>query len=82
MGPLHEVDYFAESVLNPGAVIERGKGYQTVDGSSKMPSFNDSMTAQELIDLVAYLRALKPPQVTRVIEATVMVAPRAERLRR
>jgi mono/diheme cytochrome c family protein len=62
MGPLHEVDYFAESVLNPGAVIERGKGYQAADGSSKMPSFNDSMTAQELIDLVAYLRALKPPQ--------------------
>jgi mono/diheme cytochrome c family protein len=60
MGPLHEVDYFAESVLNPGAVIERGKGYEAADGSSKMPSFNDSMTVQELIDLVAYLRALTP----------------------
>ena len=61
MGPLHEVEYFVESVLNPGAVIERGKGYQAADGSSKMPSFNDSMTVQELIDLAAYLRALKPP---------------------
>jgi hypothetical protein len=61
MGPLHEVEYFAESILNPGAVIERGKGYQAADGSSKMPSFNDSMTVQELIDLVAYLRTLKPP---------------------
>jgi mono/diheme cytochrome c family protein len=61
MGPLHEVDYFVESVINPGAVIDRGKGYQAPDGSSKMPSFNDSMTVQELIDLVAYLRALKPP---------------------
>jgi L-cysteine S-thiosulfotransferase len=60
MGPLHEVEYFAESVLNPGAVIERGKGYEAADGSSKMPSFNDSMTVQELIDLIAYLRALKP----------------------
>ncbi len=60
MGPLHEVDYFAESIVNPGAVIERGKGYQAADGSSKMPSFNDSMTVQELIDLVTYLRALKP----------------------
>ena len=61
MGPLHEVDYFAESIINPGAVVERGKGYQAVDGSSKMPSFNDSMTVQELIDVVAYLRALEPP---------------------
>jgi hypothetical protein len=26
-----------------------------------MPSFADSMTVQELIDLVAYLRGLKPP---------------------
>jgi len=61
MGPLHDLDYFAESIVNPNAVIERGKGYQAADGSSKMPSFNDSMTVQELIDLIAYLRALKPP---------------------
>jgi mono/diheme cytochrome c family protein len=61
MGPLHEVDYFVEAIINPSAAIERGKGYQAADGSSKMPSFNDSMTVQELIDLVAYLRALKPP---------------------
>jgi sulfur-oxidizing protein SoxX len=64
MGPLHEVDYFAESIVNPGAVIERGKGYQAADGSSKMPSFNDAMTVQELIDVVTYLRALKPPPGT------------------
>jgi len=25
-----------------------------------MPSFNDSMTVQEAIDLVAYLKSLKP----------------------
>lgn len=42
-------------------MIEKGKGYQAPDGSSKMPSFNDSLSVQELIDLVAYLRALKPP---------------------
>jgi hypothetical protein len=29
-----------------------------------MPSFNDSMTVQELIDLVAFLRSLKPPSET------------------
>lgn len=61
MGPLHELDYFAEALLNPSAVIERGKGYEAADGSSQMPSFNDSMTVQELIDLATYLRALKPP---------------------
>ena len=61
MGPLHEVDYFAESIINPGAVVDGGKGYLAADGSSKMPSFSDSMTVQELIDIVAYLRALKPP---------------------
>jgi mono/diheme cytochrome c family protein len=61
MGPLHEPEYFAEAILNPSAVIEKGKGYQAADGSSKMPPFNDLMTVQELIDLVAFLRALKPP---------------------
>ena len=60
MGPLHEAAYFAESIISPSAVIEKGKGYEGPDGSSKMPSFNDSMTVQEAIDLVAYLRGLKP----------------------
>ncbi len=60
MGPLHEPEYFAEAILNPNVVIEKGKDYQGPDGSSKMPSFNDSMTVQEAIDLVAYLRGLKP----------------------
>ena len=61
MGPLHEPEYFAEATINPSAVIEKGKGYQAADGSSKMPSFNDSLSVQELIDLVAFLKALKPP---------------------
>lgn len=61
MGPLHEPEYFAESIINPNAVIEAGKGYQAPDGSSKMPSYNDTITVQEVVDLVAYLRALRPP---------------------
>jgi hypothetical protein len=61
MGPLHDDAYFAESIINPSALIEKGKGYAGPDGSSKMPSFNDSMTIQDVIDLVAYLRGLKPP---------------------
>jgi sulfur-oxidizing protein SoxX len=61
MGPLHDGAYFAEAIINPGAVIEPGKGYQASDGSSKMPSYNDTITVQEVVDLVAYLRALRPP---------------------
>ncbi len=63
MGPLHEPEYFAEAIVHPNAVIDRGKGYEAADGSSKMPSYNDSVTVQEVVDLVAYLRALKPPAV-------------------
>jgi mono/diheme cytochrome c family protein len=61
MGPLHEAEYFAEAIINPNAVIEQGKDYEAPDGSSKMPSYNDLVTAQEVIDLVAYLKGLKPP---------------------
>lgn len=61
MGPLHEAEYFAEAIINPSAAIEKGKGYQASDGTSKMPSFNDSLNVQELIDLVAFLKVLKPP---------------------
>ncbi len=61
MGPLHEPEYFAEAIVNPSATIERNRGYEGPDGSSKMPSFNDSMTVQELVDLVAFLRGLRPP---------------------
>jgi mono/diheme cytochrome c family protein len=61
MAPLHPPEYFAESIINPGAVIERGRGYAAPDGSSKMPSYGDSLTIQEAIDLVAFLRQLKAP---------------------
>ncbi len=64
MGPLHEAEYFAEAIINPNAVIEKGKGYEASDGTSKMPSYNDSVTVQEIVDLVAYLAALKPPAGT------------------
>jgi mono/diheme cytochrome c family protein len=61
MAAVHDDDFLAESIINPDAVIEKGQGYEAADGSSKMPSFNDSMTVQEAIDLVAFLRSLKPP---------------------
>lgn len=61
MASHHSPAFLAESIVNPGAWIDRGMDYTGPDGSSKMPSFADSMTVQELIDLVAYLRGLKPP---------------------
>jgi hypothetical protein len=61
MGPLHDTEYFAEAILNPNAVIEKGKGYEAADGSSKMPSYNDLVMVHEVVDLVAYLKGLKPP---------------------
>jgi mono/diheme cytochrome c family protein len=60
MGPLHPPEFFAEAIINPGAVIERGQGYAAADGSSKMPAYGDVLTLQETIDLVAYLRQLRP----------------------
>jgi mono/diheme cytochrome c family protein len=61
MGPLHPPEFFAESIINPSAVVDRARGYAAADGSSKMPSYNDSLSVQETIDLVAYLRQLAPP---------------------
>jgi mono/diheme cytochrome c family protein len=60
MGLLHDVEYFAEAIINPTAVVEKGKGYEAADGASKMPSYNDLVTVQEVIDLVAYLKGLNP----------------------
>jgi hypothetical protein len=61
MGALHPPEFFAESIINPSAFVERGHGYAAADGSSKMPSYAGSVTLQETIDLVAYLRQLRPP---------------------
>ncbi|MGH7371502.1 MAG: c-type cytochrome [Candidatus Methylomirabilales bacterium] len=56
MGPMHPPEYFVESIMNPSAVIE--DRYRAADGRSKMPSFNDIMTVEELIDLAAFLKSL------------------------
>lgn len=61
MGALHPPEFFAEAIINPGAVVEPGRGYAAADGSSKMPTYGDVLTLQETIDLVAYLRQLRPP---------------------
>jgi mono/diheme cytochrome c family protein len=58
MGDHHPAEYFAESILNPNAVILVGPGYTGPDGLSIMPDFRDSLTLAETIDLVAYMRSL------------------------
>ena len=58
MGGMHPAEYFAESVLNPNAVIITGPGFTGPDGRSIMPDYRDSLTLAETIDLVAYLRSL------------------------
>lgn len=67
MGPMHPLEYFTESIVNPGAV--GAKKYRGRDGTSKMPSFNEDMTVQELIDISAYLASLRPKNVPKFVTA-------------
>jgi mono/diheme cytochrome c family protein/uncharacterized protein involved in high-affinity Fe2+ transport len=59
MGGHHPVEYFADSILNPNAIIVTGPGYTGADGMSIMPDYRDTMTVAEFIDLLAYLQSLK-----------------------
>ncbi len=58
MGRHHPPGYFAESILNPDAVIVKAPGHIGSDGRSRMPAYPD-MTLTELADLVAYLTSLR-----------------------
>ncbi|HEU4367221.1 MAG TPA: iron transporter [Methylomirabilota bacterium] len=58
MGAHHPAEYFAESILNPNAVVVAGPGHTGADGLSVMPDYRDSLTLAETIDLVAYIRSL------------------------
>src|SRR5437764_6681516 len=58
MGGQHPAEYFAESILTPNAVILEGPGYMGRDGKSIMPSYADSLSVAQLVDLVAFLRGL------------------------
>jgi len=58
MGNHHPAEYFAQSIVDPNAVIVAGPGYVGRDGRSIMPDYRDSLTVAELVDLVAYIRNL------------------------
>jgi mono/diheme cytochrome c family protein len=57
MGSHHPPEYFAESILNPDAVLVEGQGFISDGGRSTMPSYPD-MTLVQLADVVAYLSSL------------------------
>jgi hypothetical protein len=57
MGSHHPAEYFAESIINPNAVLVDGPGYIGPDGRSIMPAYPD-MTLAQLANLVAYLQSL------------------------
>jgi len=61
MGGMHPVEFFAESIVNPNAVIDedaKEQGHVGPDGRSKMPSFADILTVKQLTDLATYLASL------------------------
>jgi Cu/Ag efflux protein CusF len=65
MGSLHPLEYFTESIINPSAWAS--KQDRGPDGQSMMPTYNERMTVQELIDLSAYLSSLRPKDVPKSV---------------
>jgi len=62
MAGMHPVECFAESIINPNAVIDpKGKelSYLGDDGKSKMPDYSDVLTLKQITDVAAYLASLK-----------------------
>lgn len=67
MGGLHPVEFFAESIMNPNAVVP--KIYREADGKSPMTNFAGKMTVQELIDVSAYVASLRPKDAPKTVSA-------------
>jgi mono/diheme cytochrome c family protein len=62
MAGMHPVEFFAESVMNPNAVMDadaKERGYLGEDGKSKMPDYGDILTIKQVTDLATYLASLK-----------------------
>jgi Cu/Ag efflux protein CusF len=67
MGPLHPVEFFAESIINPDAVIPRN--YRDAKGNSPMTDFTEKMTVRELIDVSAYIASLRSKGAPKTVSA-------------
>jgi mono/diheme cytochrome c family protein len=62
MAGMHPPEFFAESIINPNAVIDpdaKKLGYVGEDGKSKMPDYNSVLTTKQVTDLAAYVGSLK-----------------------
>ena len=82
MGAMHPPEFFAESVMNPDAVIAEER-FRAANGRSIMRSFNNVMTVEELVNLSAYLASLRPPDMPKFAtgEGTVIaVVPGSDQL--
>ena len=61
MADTHPPEFFAESIVNPNAVIDpqdKEMGFLGADGKSKMPTYSDVLTVKQLADLATYLHSL------------------------
>lgn len=67
MAPMHPVEFFAESIINPDAIVPGA--YRDSDGKSPMTNFAEKMTVQELIDVSAYLASLRTKGVPKSVSA-------------
>jgi hypothetical protein len=62
MAVMHPPEFFAESIINPNAVIDpdaKKLDYVGEDGKSKMPDYNSVLTVKRVADLAAYIASLK-----------------------
>ena len=62
MAETHPREFFAESIVNPNAVIDpqdKEMGFLGADGKSRMPTYSDVLTVKQLADLATYLHSLK-----------------------
>lgn len=66
MGAMHPLEFFAESVIHPDAVIAHDR-FKANDGRSMMRTVNNLMTVEELINLSAYLASLRPPAMPKSV---------------
>jgi Cu/Ag efflux protein CusF len=81
MAPSHPIEFFAESIINPNAVVP--KIYQRPNGTSPMRDFTDRMTLQELIDVSSYVASLKPPAPAKLVKGVgkiIALAPQSSEI--
>jgi mono/diheme cytochrome c family protein len=62
MAGKHPSEFFAESIVNPNAVIDpqdKEMGFLGPDGQSRMPTYSDALTVKQVADLATYLSSFK-----------------------